>query len=181
MTDYHYTDDPAGGIPGVLCEESFGPPAPPCYECGRESTSSAEGPGGEVLPLCSPCASSYIGRMPWIVSIETHGYVPWQPAPPPPGAELPQLEAKTHRTVQVIECEVYSRVSGYFRPVSGWNAGKRQEFEDRHPVRLLERYWFQDRKPVRLRAPPVDRRLWPWYFLDPYYSARRAGRIGHRP
>lgn len=38
------------------------------------------------------------------------------------------------RTVQVIECEVYSRVVGYYRPVSGWNIGKKQEFEERKPV-----------------------------------------------
>ena len=29
------------------------------------------------------------------------------------------------------ECEVYSRVVGYLRPVSQWNKGKQQEFEDR--------------------------------------------------
>ena len=29
------------------------------------------------------------------------------------------------------ECEVYSRVVGYFRPVQNWNAGKQQEFKDR--------------------------------------------------
>ena len=27
--------------------------------------------------------------------------------------------------------EVYSRVCGYFRPVTQWNKGKRQEFLDR--------------------------------------------------
>ena len=27
--------------------------------------------------------------------------------------------------------EVYSRVVGYLRPVSQWNAGKQQEFKDR--------------------------------------------------
>ena len=27
--------------------------------------------------------------------------------------------------------EVYSRVCGYFRPVSNWNRGKQQEFKDR--------------------------------------------------
>ena len=27
--------------------------------------------------------------------------------------------------------EVYSRVSGYFRPVASWNEGKRQEFVER--------------------------------------------------
>lgn len=29
------------------------------------------------------------------------------------------------------KCEVYSRVCGYFRPVSAWNEGKREEFKDR--------------------------------------------------
>ena len=29
------------------------------------------------------------------------------------------------------ECEVYSRVVGYLRPVGQWNRGKQQEFTDR--------------------------------------------------
>ena len=29
------------------------------------------------------------------------------------------------------KCEVWSRVSGYFRPVSSWNKGKKEEFKDR--------------------------------------------------
>ena len=36
--------------------------------------------------------------------------------------------------------EVYSRVTGYFRPVSNWNKGKKEEFKDRKsykPVLLL--------------------------------------------
>jgi len=32
---------------------------------------------------------------------------------------------------KIIECEVYSRVVGYYRPVKNWNAGKQQEFKDR--------------------------------------------------
>lgn len=31
------------------------------------------------------------------------------------------------------KCEVYSRVTGYFRSVSNWNKGKQQEFKDRKP------------------------------------------------
>ena len=27
--------------------------------------------------------------------------------------------------------EIYSRVCGYFRPVSSWNKGKKEEFKDR--------------------------------------------------
>jgi len=30
-----------------------------------------------------------------------------------------------------IVTEVYSRVSGYFRPVDQWNKGKREEFSER--------------------------------------------------
>lgn len=29
------------------------------------------------------------------------------------------------------ECEVYSRVCGYFRPVTNWNRGKVEEFKER--------------------------------------------------
>ncbi|OQC19890.1 MAG: anaerobic ribonucleoside triphosphate reductase [Planctomycetes bacterium ADurb.Bin069] len=29
------------------------------------------------------------------------------------------------------QCEVYSRVTGYFRPVKNWNIGKQEEFRDR--------------------------------------------------
>ncbi len=34
--------------------------------------------------------------------------------------------------------EVYSRVVGYFRPISQWNNGKRSEFNDRDPFRINE-------------------------------------------
>lgn len=29
------------------------------------------------------------------------------------------------------ECEVFSRVVGYYRPVAKWNDGKKEEFEER--------------------------------------------------
>ena len=29
------------------------------------------------------------------------------------------------------KCEIYSRVVGYLSPVSEWNKGKKEEFEDR--------------------------------------------------
>ena len=31
----------------------------------------------------------------------------------------------------VMPCEIFSRVTGYFRPISNWNDGKREEFNDR--------------------------------------------------
>ena len=34
------------------------------------------------------------------------------------------------------KCEVYSRVTGYFRPVANWNKGKQQEFRDRKTYRV---------------------------------------------
>ena len=41
------------------------------------------------------------------------------------------------------ECEVYSRVCGYFRPVSNWNHGKKEEFKDRKKFKIqkLDKYY----------------------------------------
>jgi len=36
----------------------------------------------------------------------------------------------------VVPVEVYSRVVGYFRPVSQWNHGKREEFSERIPLKI---------------------------------------------
>ena len=35
------------------------------------------------------------------------------------------------------KCEVYSRVTGYFRPVSNWNKGKKEEFKDRKTFKVV--------------------------------------------
>jgi len=32
-------------------------------------------------------------------------------------------------------CEIWTRVMGYYRPVSMWNAGKQSEYFDRKPFR----------------------------------------------
>ena len=50
------------------------------------------------------------------------------------------ISNETTRTIRVIECEVYSRVCGYFRPVNGWNIGKKQEFQDRVPVKFCNNF-----------------------------------------
>ncbi|MFC1612761.1 anaerobic ribonucleoside-triphosphate reductase [Patescibacteria group bacterium] len=34
------------------------------------------------------------------------------------------------------KCEVYSRVSGYLRPVNSWNKGKQAEFYDRKEYKI---------------------------------------------
>lgn len=36
-----------------------------------------------------------------------------------------------------IPCEIYSRVSGYLRPVNQWNRGKQSEFKDRKNLKFL--------------------------------------------
>lgn len=38
--------------------------------------------------------------------------------------------------VMKMPCEVYTRVVGYLRPISSFNAGKRQEVEDRVPFNM---------------------------------------------
>ena len=41
-------------------------------------------------------------------------------------------ETKKNETKKCnLECEVYSRVVGYYRPVKNWNKGKKQEFDER--------------------------------------------------
>jgi len=34
-----------------------------------------------------------------------------------------------------VECEVWSRCSGYFRPVSQWNKGKQEEQKERRALK----------------------------------------------
>ena len=36
------------------------------------------------------------------------------------------------------DCEVYSRIVGYYRDVRNWNKGKREEFKERKAFRLGE-------------------------------------------
>ena len=40
---------------------------------------------------------------------------------------------------KTTECEVYSRVVGYLRPVNQWNAGKQQEFTDRKTFDMMKK------------------------------------------
>ena len=37
-----------------------------------------------------------------------------------------------------IVCEIYSRISGYMRPVIQWNRGKKEEFSERKYMRVPE-------------------------------------------
>lgn len=38
-------------------------------------------------------------------------------------------------------CEVYSRIVGYYRPVSQWNVGKQKEFQDRKEFKITKKYF----------------------------------------
>lgn len=42
-------------------------------------------------------------------------------------AELEKLKEEL-KNVRGPECEVFSRVTGYYRPVQSWNKGKQEEF-----------------------------------------------------
>ena len=39
---------------------------------------------------------------------------------------------------QSVSCEIYSRVSGYYRPVTQWNKGKQEEFLNRKVCRNIK-------------------------------------------
>jgi len=59
------------------------------------------------------------------------------------------------------KCEVYSRVSGYHRPVERWNKGKQQEFKER--VVFTEDLSFQSNFATvglpNLKKPTVQKTL----------------------
>ena len=46
------------------------------------------------------------------------------------------MERDEGMKVRIIECEVYSRVVGYYRPVERWNAGKQEEFKVRKLIEV---------------------------------------------
>jgi len=46
------------------------------------------------------------------------------------------------------DCEVYSRIVGYFRPVHRWNIGKKEEFKDRVVFAAESNTEFIKEKPV---------------------------------
>jgi ribonucleoside-triphosphate reductase len=61
------------------------------------------------------------------------------------------------------ETEVYSRITGYYRPVKNWNAGKSQEFKDRRTYKVdvsaahtVSAFREQEKKPVGLTTAPKE-------------------------
>ena len=49
-----------------------------------------------------------------------------------------------------IPCEIYSRVSGYFRPISNFNIGKQQEFKDRKFYKIGSENYKQENENGKL-------------------------------
>lgn len=37
-----------------------------------------------------------------------------------------------------IQCEIYSRISGYYRPVQQYNKAKKEEFSERRTIKIPE-------------------------------------------
>jgi len=58
-------------------------------------------------------------------------------------SQIKELEEELEN-VKGTECEVYSRVVGYFRPVKQWNEGKQAEFYDREEFDLSKSKELQD-------------------------------------
>lgn len=46
---------------------------------------------------------------------------------------------KEQQKCKGTQCEVYSRVVGYLRPVQGWNAGKKEEFAMRKEYHITSK------------------------------------------
>lgn len=54
------------------------------------------------------------------------------------------MNSKNNKLLK-IPAEVYSRVSGYFRPVNQWNKGKQEEYSERKKADPKELELGQDR------------------------------------
>ena len=48
-----------------------------------------------------------------------------------------------------VPTEIYSRVVGYFRPVSQWNKGKKEEFKERKEFDVTK----------EKKTPPISRKI----------------------
>jgi hypothetical protein len=60
------------------------------------------------------------------------------------------------KNVKGTECEVYSRIVGYFRPVKQWNEGKQAEFNDRIVFDTKKSDVLNDR-PTDTTGKPTDK------------------------
>jgi ribonucleoside-triphosphate reductase len=74
-----------------------------------------------VKKVCENYSIPYFTLTPTFSVCPSHGYISGE-----------------HPTCPICgeECEIYSRVVGYFRPVSQWNEGKQEEFRQRKTYRI---------------------------------------------
>jgi len=88
-----------------------------------ERISNTETMKNLVRKICNNYKLPYFTFSPTFSICPEHGYV-----------------AGEHYTCPTCggECEVYSRVVGYIRPITQWNKGKRQEFKDRKTFKFNE-------------------------------------------
>jgi len=81
-----------------------------------EAQPSNESVKNLVKKICSNYKLPYFTITPTFSTCPTHGYIFGE------HYKCPKCNS---------DCEVYSRVVGYLRPISQWNKGKKQEFSDR--------------------------------------------------
>ena len=66
-----------------------------------------------------------------------------------------------------INCEVWSRIVGYFRPVDQWNKGKKNEYRDRTPYTLHSVFPKDASAPTPVSTCPVDKQAEPMAATPP--------------
>ena len=71
--------------------------------------------------ICEKYQLPYFTLTPTFSICPTHGYIAGE------HKRCPKCKA---------QCEVYSRVVGYLRPVSQWNKGKKEEFKKRKTFKI---------------------------------------------
>ena len=86
-----------------------------------ERITSIEATKNLVKKVCSNYKLPYFTFSPTFSTCPNHGYISGE------HFKCPTCGA---------DCEVYSRIVGYIRPVSQWNRGKRQEFKERKTYNL---------------------------------------------
>lgn len=76
-----------------------------------------------VNKICSNYKLPYFTFSPTFSVCKTHGYIPGE------HYQCPHCQS---------DCEVYSRIVGYLRPVQQWNDGKKAEFDLRKTFKMVE-------------------------------------------
>ena len=93
------------------------------YSYYTNSTQSIETMKNLVKKICNGYRLPYFTFSPTFSTCPNHGYIAGE------HFKCPECGA---------DCEVYSRVVGYIRPVQQWNKGKKKEFQDRTEFMIAE-------------------------------------------